>query len=140
MIVLNIDMPTSCSVCPFVRKKNDKFRCCIPGVGKLEKSPLFLDRPIFCPLHELVEEKPDATGKDEFEFNNGWNACLMRIRTMASPKFQKDMYCDECSNMFSVYSKFKFPPDYVIEKMARSKGWSVGKRCLCPTCRKKQNL
>lgn len=48
--------------------------------------------------------------------------------------FETSIFCDKCGCGFS------FPevePKWFMTETAREKGWTIGKRHLCPNCNKK---
>lgn len=47
--------------------------------------------------------------------------------------FETSIYCDKCG---SGYSFPDIEPKYFMIKIVREKGWTVGKKHLCPNCRK----
>lgn len=46
----------------------------------------------------------------------------------------RGVICDCCGEMMYWTSNVS---KECIAKIARKKGWTIGKRCLCPECRKK---
>jgi len=44
-----------------------------------------------------------------------------------------ELYCDVCNAMYGDHRD-----KAVLSGMARRAGWSIGKRILCPRCRRKQ--
>ena len=48
--------------------------------------------------------------------------------------FETSIFCDKCG------CRFSFPnvePKWFMTKIARGKGWTIGKRHLCPGCNNK---
>ena len=83
--ILVMDMPKSCDMCEFVNKSNppvygiDKMYCDFPGIGD-DVSDYIECRPDFCPLREMPEEREENhIGTYEYNFNEGWNACIDAI-------------------------------------------------------------
>lgn len=48
---------------------------------------------------------------------------------------QTSIFCDKCGNGFSFDG---IEPKWFMIEMARKKGWSIGKRHLCPNCRERK--
>lgn len=52
--------------------------------------------------------------------------------------FELDIHCDVCGETVFYCSQNRVPGKYPMIRMARNKGWSIGKYHLCPGCKKKR--
>ena len=79
--ILVMDMPDSCMGCNFLYcdAENNSESC-----QAREKSRIVdlenEDKPDWCPLREMPEEREENhIGTYEYNFNEGWNACIDAI-------------------------------------------------------------
>lgn len=79
--ILVMDMPDSCMGCNFLYcdMENNSESC-----QAREKSRIVdlenEDKPDWCPLREMPEEREENhIGTYEYNFNEGWNACIDAI-------------------------------------------------------------
>ena len=76
--ILVMDMPDSCMGCNFLYcdAENNSESCQAREKSRivdLEKE----DKPDWCPLREMPEEREENhIGTYEYNFNEGWNACI----------------------------------------------------------------
>ena len=72
--ILVMDMPKNCFDCRF---QEMGFCEAVHSVGEMIPDDDLESKPDWCPLREMPEEREENhIGTYEYNFNEGWNACI----------------------------------------------------------------